>query len=458
MPERLPSSFRDPSGFLFTRDNTLYRQVNVGYREHYDQLISSGLYRDLVDRGDLIPHEEASAASSDAAAAYRILRPEKVPFISYPYEWSFSQLQDAALATLRIQKRALESDMTLKDASAYNIQFRNGKPVCIDTLSFERYHEGRPWVAYRQFCQHFLAPLALMSHTDIRLHRLLKDYIDGIPLDLARALLAWRSRWRPSLLFHISLHAHAQSRFAGSRIDRKEVSAGFSRRAMMGLIDGLMNAVNGLKLNLRSTEWSHYYEQTNYSESALDHKKSLVSELVREAGSGQVWDLGANTGLFSRVVAAQGRQTIAFDLDPLAVELNYRQCVKDRESRLLPLVLDLTNPSPALGWANRERDSLMERGPAGAVLALALVHHLAIANNVPLSSVAEFFATLSPWLIIEFVPKSDGQVQRLLASREDIFADYTRDGFEAAFSSLFEIERAIPVQESERVIYLMRRR
>lgn len=457
MAERLPSSFRDPSGFLFTRDGVLFRQVSGGYREHYDRLVSSGLLADLVGQGLLIPHEEVGLPPFDPTDAYRVIRPERLPFVSHPYEWCFGQLKAAALATLRIQRRALEFGMTLKDASAYNIQFRGAAPLSIDTLSFELYEEGRPWAAYRQFCQHFLAPLALMSHADVRLHRLLAEHLDGVPLDLAAALLPLRARLRPSLLLHVFLHARAQKRFAGSRLEPSEIARGFSRKAMLGLVDGLAAAIGRLTLRLRSTEWSHYYDETNYSAAALERKKAAVAELLNETGARTVWDLGANTGLFSRIAADQGRFTVAFDLDPLAVELNYRRSVERRETRLLPLVMDLTNPSPALGWAHRERQSLIDRAPADAALALALVHHLAVANNVPLGSVAEFLSRLCEWLIVEFVPKNDSQVQRLLASRADIFPDYTRAGFERAFASRFAVERTVPLEESERILYLMRR-
>ena len=208
------ASFRDPSGFLFTRDGVLYRQVNQVYAEDYRKLMDSGLYAKLVKAGLLIPHTEVDIEPANKKLAFKVLCPEYVPFISYPYEWSFGQLKDAALATLSIQKRALKAGMVLKDASAYNIQFQRGKPTLIDTLSFEIYQEGEPWVAYRQFCQHFLAPLALMAYQDVRLSQLLRVYIDGIPLDLASELLPARTRWNLGLATHIHLHARAQKRYA----------------------------------------------------------------------------------------------------------------------------------------------------------------------------------------------------------------------------------------------------
>jgi hypothetical protein len=224
---QLSASFRDPSGFLFSRGGALYRQVNRKYQQEYARLMESGLYEKLVKAGLLIPHTEVNQAPAEAENAYKVIQPERVAFISYPYEWSFGQLKDAALATLSVQKRALKRGMSLKDASAYNIQFVHGKATLIDTLSFETYKEGQPWVAYRQFCQHFLAPLALMALRDVRLSQLLRVYIDGVPLDLASELLPWNTRLNFGLLTHIHLHAGAQKKYAGEEIHSRRHVNGY---------------------------------------------------------------------------------------------------------------------------------------------------------------------------------------------------------------------------------------
>jgi hypothetical protein len=454
---QLGASFRDPSGFLFTHDGVLYRQVNQVYAADYARLMESGLYEKLVKAGLLVPHTESDLAPADPTTAYKIIRPEKVPFISYPYEWSFSQLKDAALATLSIQKRALKFDLSLKDASAYNIQFYNGKAALIDTLSFEAYQEGEPWVAYRQFCQHFLAPLALMAYCDVRLNQLLRVYIDGIPLDLASSLLRGRTRWTFGLNTHIHLHARLQQRYADVALTEARGSRKMTKQALLGLIASLENMVRKLKWKYKKTEWGDYYDATNYTGAAFEYKKQLVADWSKRVAPHLTWDLGANTGVFSRLVPADG-YAVAFDIDPLAVEQNWLEVRKEKEKNLLPLVLDLTNPSPALGWANRERDSFSGRGPADLVLALALVHHLAISNNVPLPMLSEFFAGLGEWLIIEFIPKTDSQVQRLLRSRKDIFGEYERDAFERHFQNYFEIVEREPVKESARWMFLMKKR
>ncbi|MGD0006632.1 MAG: class I SAM-dependent methyltransferase [Anaerolineaceae bacterium] len=453
-----PASFRDPSGFLFTRAGTLYRQVNKYYQADYDLLMKSGLYASLVKAGLLVRHTEAEVEPRQPALAYKIIQPELVQFISYPYEWCFSQFKDAALATLAIQKRALESGMSLKDSSAYNIQFQHGRPVLIDTLSFEIFREGEPWVAYRQFCQHFLAPLALMALKDIRLSQLMRIFIDGVPLDLASQLLPGRTRLNFGLAMHIHQHAAAQKRYAGKEVKFETSNARFSKMALLGLVDSLEGAVKGLSWKPAGTEWAEYYDATNYSDAAFEYKRELVGRFVERVQPKNVWDMGANNGVFSRVAGDKGIFTLSCDIDPAAVEQNYRIVKEKKEENLLPLVLDLTNPSPALGWSNEERQSLEQRGPADMVLALAVIHHLAISNNVPLPQLADYFARLGTWLVIEFVPKSDSQVQRLLASRKDIFTDYNQETFEAVFSETYAIHESVAIHGSERSLYLMEKR
>ncbi|MDP8959429.1 MAG: SAM-dependent methyltransferase [Actinomycetota bacterium] len=456
MARPVPGSFRDPSGQVFLREGVLYRQVNHAYRGDYEELLRSGLYQALVERRLLVPHQEDHQAQPLSGEAYKVLRPERIDFISYPYEWCFSQLREAALATLCVQKLALEHDMSLRDASAYNIQFRGGRPVLIDTLSFERLPEGQPWVAYRQFCQHFLAPLALMAYRDLRLGRLLRLYPDGVPLDLATPLLPWRSRWRPSLLLHLHGHARSQRRHAHRPASGK---GRFGRRALQGLVESLEAAVRRLRPKAAPSEWADYYATgDSYTSGGLAHKQELVGGFLAEVEPRSVWDLGANTGMFSRIASSAGFPTVAFDADPASVEIMYRRVVEEGEVHLLPLVMDLTNPSPGLGWASEERTGMVERGPVDLVMALALVHHLAIGNNVPLAEVAGFFRRLAEWLIVEFVPKSDPKVELLLASRQDVFPHYTQEGFEQAFAAHFGLERKEPIKESERVLYLMRGR
>ena len=465
-----PSSFRDPAGVVFSRDGILYRQINPSGGDDYTHLMESGLYAALVADDLLIPHEAVGRDERHSDTARVVIRPQRIPFVSYPYEWCFSQLKDAALLTLRLQKEALGFGMSLKDASAYNIQFRHGcRPIFIDTLSFARYIEGAPWEAYRQFCQHFVAPLALMAHVDIRLSHLLQTAIDGVPLDLAARLLPLRDRLDPALLPHVYLHSAAQQRHADTSAAASASSSApspsgrMSLNALRGLLDSLESGIRRLTWQPRGTEWSDYYDNTNYAAEAFQTKKQMVAGFLAEVTPTPrgVYDLGANTGVFSRIASEQGIPTFAFDVDAAAVEKNYRTCQASRERDLLPLVQDLTNPSPALGWAHEERRSFLARcgnGPADVALALALVHHLAISNNVPLSRIADMLGRVAPVLIIEFVPKEDSQVRRLLSRREDIFPDYTLEGFEAAFAARFDVRQRETIPGTERTLYRMRRK
>jgi hypothetical protein len=455
MPEALPASFRDPSGFVYEDDGVLYRQVAPIYGPTYDCLMESGLYSELTTAGLLVPHEDLGI---DAATGGRILRPERLPFIAHPYEWCFTQLQQAAKATIAIQRQALRHDLTLKDASAYNIAFRNGAAALLDTLSFDVYREGEPWVAYRQFCEHFLAPLALMAHRDIRLSGLLRAHLDGIPLDLASRLLPWRTRLNPNFLMHLHLHGSAQRR--GNESGRQGNTRGnVSRAGLLGILSSLEAAVDGLRWEPSGTVWANYYSETNYTDTARDAKERLVDELLSQIQPVPclAWDFGANDARFSRLASQLGAFTVAWDMDPAAVERAWREVQRRGETQLLPLVQDLMNPSPETGWEQTERASLLSRGPADVVLALALVHHLALGNNVPLPRIARFFAAAGRWLLVEFVPKQDSQSQRLLAGKGDIFPNYTEERFADALRERFHIVRREPIPQTERTLYLCER-
>lgn len=462
--KRQGGSFRDPAGFVFDRGGRLYRQVNLAAKDDYDKLLSSGLYNQLTERGLLVPHKEVGPLRrfNHDSRRYKVIEPEPVPFISYPYEWTFSQLKAAALLTLEIQKKALEKRMILKDASAYNIQFIGQRPVFIDTLSFQIYRDGQPWEGYRQFCEHFITPLALAAYTTPELLKTLRVFLDGVPLTLATKLLPARARFKRGLLLHIFLHASSQRKYTG--LEKKPSSAKkrrLSQTAMTGLLRSLEKTVNSLEPPQQTSQWSKYYEKTNYSSAAFEHKKTVVKQFLKQIKPAPrvVWDIGANDGTFSEFAAKLGAYTIAADVDVNAVEANF---LKDRRANLrglvLPLVQDLTNPTPPLGWAHSERLSLSERGPADAVLALALVHHLAIGNNLPFGDIAEFMSSVSRNLIIEFVPKNDSKVELLLAARKDIFADYNQANFEKAFSRHFKLEAKKSLRDSQRVIYLYTRK
>jgi len=455
---RHPASFRDPESYVVRFNGLVHRVITDDYLPVYNQLKQSGLYDELVEAGLLLEHSASKNHRLKDAFddAKLILTPKQISFISYPYEWSYTELKDAALTTLEIQRRALSRGFVLKDASAFNIQFIDGRPMLIDLGSFAIYKEGEPWVAYRQFCQHFLAPLSLAAYRDTALLALSRNFIDGIPLNLAAGLLPKKTALRPRMLTHLMLHAKAQSRYQNSarspRLAAKRRS--LSQKHLTALVLDLAKAVKQLRWRPGETEWGEYYKNTNYSDKSARAKQKAVQECLESAKPTTTWDLGANDGRYSRLAAKYGA-VIAWDIDPVAVDANYRHVKQTGPSAMLPLILDLTNPSPALGWAHQERMSLIQRGPADVVMALALIHHLAISHNVPFEKIAEFMAACGQKLIIEFVPKDDSKVQLLLSSRRDIFTTYTQPHFETAFKKYFRIIKKIPVKNSRRTLYYM---
>ena len=455
--ETVAGSFRDPAGFVFRRDGTVFRQVDKSYGTVYDRLMTSGLYQSLVRDGLLLPHDEVPSGA-EHSYAHKILRPVQLPFISYPYEWSFSQLRDAALLTLEIQFRAMQYGMSLKDASAYNIQLHRGRLVLIDTLSFELYDEDFPWVPYRQFCQHFLAPLALMAYKDVRLGQLLLSHIDGLPIGLATRLLPLTTGFKPGLLMHLHLHARSQRKHERKALKREAFRGRFSRGKLLALLTSLRSATEKIRWEARESPWVDYQQMDSYDEVAITNKKRLVAEFLDVLEPTKVWDLGANVGAFSRIAAARNIPVVSIDSDPAAVDLNYRRVQSNEERYVYPVLSDLTNPSPGGGWENLERLPLLQRGPTDTVLALALVHHMAISNNVPLDRLAGFLARLGRSLIIEFVPPGDAKVKTLLSMRDHDFHGYTAKSFEAIFAEKFAIEKRSQIENSKRVLYLMVKR
>jgi len=458
---RHPASWRDPAGFVYRRDGVLLRQVQPAWAEEWAAFAASPLAKRLVDTGRLVGWQDAPLADAFDGSAAAVIRPEQVPFVSYPYEWTFGQLRDAALLTLDVQAAAIAADWTLKDATAYNVAFRGVTPVLIDHLSFQRLPPDSPWVAYQQFCEHFLAPLALMARRDVRMGRMLRDQLDGIPLDLAATLLPGRTKLRLGLGAHVHLHARSQRSHAGDA--RKPTEVRLSRSRLSALVESLRGTIGGLRWEPEGTEWADYADKghLSYEGGTPDAKEAIVRDLLAAAGPGAgrtCWDLGANTGRFSAIAAAQGYRVLSFDIDPAAAERHYRALRAAGRTDTTPIVMDLADPSPGLGWAGRERASLVERANADVILALALVHHLGIGRNVPLAMVMDLFADLAPQAIVEWVPRGDPMVDVLLASREDVFLDYTTEGFEAAVASCYDVASRTPIAGSPRVLYHLVRR
>ena len=428
------SSFRDPAGRVILEDGVYIREINDTYLPEYHHLIDSGLYDEMVGAGYLLPHEELS---ND-----RIL-PEQLTFITYPQEWCFSQLKEAALTTLEINQRALKLGMMLKAASAYNMQFRYGRPVLIDTLSFTRYEDGMPWAAHTQFVEHFLAPLLLLAYRKVSYCT-----IEGTPVDVASRLLP---KW---LRFNYSLLWQFYSEAGGKSIERRGITWNkalpkFSRRRLDAMLGNLYGLVKGLGYK-PSSPWSRY-EQESYRQQSLLSKNDALRRILNDIVPGLVWDIGTNTGIYSNYAALRGNRVIATDRDHDCIEQLY---LKNKNEDVLPLVVDLCQPTPAIGWANIERQSFLDRIKPDTIMALALIHHLCIGNNVPLYKVAELLAAKCNTLIIEWVPPDDPMAVGL--ARHKVFPPYNQDIFEAEFYKQFSWV-TVQIEDSKRVIYYMRK-
>lgn len=450
------SSFRDPGSQVYKIDGVIYRQINSSGFEDYTSLMDSGLYEHLLKKKFLVPHDEVSFDFSFNKEAKVVIQPQHINFISYPYEWCFSQFKDAALLTLNVMKVALKYNMILKDASSYNVQFFRSRPIFIDTGSFETYKKDSPWNAYGQFCRHFLAPLLLMAKVDINLHSLMKQYIDGIPLNLASKMLPKFTWTSLHILTNLHWHAKMQKKYdSANDVFNKKVRK-ISKIQLLGMIDSLYSVIKTLKPAIKKSEWGDYYNHTNYSNEATSAKSQIIHQMVEKINAKQIWDLGGNNGFYSRIASKTGNNVICFDIDPIAVEANYKIEQNEKSGKILPLLLDLTNPSYSLGWGQNERLGLKERGPCDLVMALALIHHLAISNNTPLNKIAEYFSSLGKYLIIEFIPKEDSQTTRLLSTRQDIFPDYNIDNFKQKFSNYYVILEEHQVTDTKRTLFLMK--
>lgn len=416
--------------------------------------MTSGLYAALTSSSLLIPHELVEETPDR-----KVIEPEQLPFISYPYEWSFSQLKDAAILTLKVHHAALNHGMILKDATAFNVQFLRGKPIFIDTLSFDVYQDGAPWVAYGQFCRHFLAPLLLMKHVANDLVRLQTIFLDGIPLELASALLPWMTHLSPQVKFNIHMHAKSLGKHREQFATQKRPKLALS--SQRNIVSSLISFIEGMRQKAR-TEWGDYYSITNYDDAAFRFKELTVKSWVRKIGVKNLWDIGGNDGHFSRLVQDDCDLILCTDIDPVAVDKSYLDCKKRNDTKLVPLVIDYKNPTPGLGFGNKERRSLEARAKGfrpDCVLALALIHHLSISDNCTFEMLAESFSSYAKHLIIEFVHPTDSWAAKLLDSKRDakhLFAFYNKENFERVFARCFHIVEQVPVPASERTLYLMR--
>ena len=454
-PGKHPASFRDPSGFVFEQGGKIYRQVNQLYKEHFDHLVNSGLYSQLTQAGLLVQHDTIQKNLLNSPDWYLTLIPERIPFISYPYEWSFDQLKDAAMLTLKIMRKALDKGMILKDATPYNIQFNaQARPVFIDTLSFESYAGHQPWVAYRQFCETFLAPLLLNAYLGMESSRLFFSYPDGVPVQQCASWLRFKSRFHSLALLHI----HLQKAVTNGR--SKVQQGSFTKAKLLRIVEHLDGGISKLKLPERRTEWNQYYDPLLTGSPYIREKEKVFAEYVGGISFSSAIDLGCNNGYFTRMLSTHERLVVGTDFDNDSINDFYAAQKKEGNAHhCLPLVADWLHPAASSGWENAEQKSLIDRSSFDLVVALALIHHLTVARNVPLEHIVSLLSKICRrWLIIEFVTKEDERVIDILERKEDRFLNYNPAGFEKIFSGRFNLIRKTDLKQGHRMLYLFEKK
>ncbi|MGK5443572.1 class I SAM-dependent methyltransferase [Micromonospora sp. URMC 105] len=454
-----PGSFRDPANRVFHAGDEVLRGLGPEGARDWRALSGSAFFAELLAEGKVCGTEQVDPARLPGWTA--VLRHERIPFVSHPYEWSFAMLRDAALLHLEILRRALSAGFTTKDGSAYNLQWRGAAPVFIDVGSFAPLAEGEPWAGYRQFCQTLLYPLLLQAHLGLDFQPWLRARVDGIEPDAMRRLFRGTRRLLPGVPTHVHLHGAMQGRNA--RASTTEVraqlrAAGYSRDLALATVRGIDRLIRRLDRRDEGSHWVDYQRTCSYTPRDREEKERFVEAAVRTAGTPRlVLDLGANDGRYARIAARHAAQVVAVEQDPAVVDALYRALRAEGERRILPLVMDLADPSPGGGWRGVERAAFARRARADVVLALAVVHHLALGRNVPLGDLLDqlvAYARPGGRLVAEFVHPEDPMARRLLANKPDgLFPDYRRDEFARLLAARCRIERQQELPCGTRTLY-----
>jgi SAM-dependent methyltransferase len=452
-------SFRDRKAKVFYHKGGVYRVLSRAAMSDWKALSATRFFPRFSGDGKIVRTEIVNSFDSPEVQPQGqwvgVLKHERIPFISYPYEWSFGMLKDAGLLQLELLLEALKENLILKDSSAFNVQWRGSVPAFIDITSFEKLAPGEPWVGYRQFCQLFLYPLLLQAYKDVPFQLWLRGSLDGIESEHLVRLMSARDFLRPGVFTHVFMQARMQSRFGNSQRDVKTDlrKAGFSKQLIVSNLKRIKKLIQGLKWEPEKSVWADYAITNSYSEEESERKAAFVREVVHSRFWELTWDLGCNTGVFSRIAAENARYVVALDADQLAVERLFRELKAEGIKTILPLLNNLADPSPNLGWRGLERKSLANRGKPDLVLCLALIHHLVISANIPLGEFVEWLAGLGGDLVIEFITKEDAMVQTLLRNKEDNYSDYNKEFFEECLSKAFDLVRHERLDSGRRILY-----
>ena len=462
-PRFEPGSFRDPDTRVFHHDGAVFRALTARALTDWRRLADTRFYGRFTEQGHLVGTREVTGREDLPALApiwAAVLEHARIPVISYPYEWSFGMLQDAALLQLDVTLAALDEDMTLKDATPFNVQWTGARPTFIDLGSFTAYEPGDPWAGYRQFCETFLYPLFLQAYRNAPFHPWLRGRLDGMTAGECLSLLSARDCLRPGVLAHVYLQAKAQTRYEDSdgNVKAELHAAGFGAALIRNNVARLRRTVAGLRWTPARSTWSEYTREHGYDDADLERKASFVRRVLGSRRWSLVWDVGCNTGTYSRMAAGHADYVLALDADHVVIDRLYRTLREEGHTTILPLVADLADPSPGLGWRGRERRPLADRCSPRLILCLALVHHLVIGRNIPLADFTDWLAGFGAEVILEFVDRGDPMVKRLLRHREGQAFDYSREAAEAALARHFDLVGQAALASGTRTVYHCRRK
>lgn len=443
------SSFRDPDSSLSYDSSYYYRRISLNYEKHYNHFIESGLKSKLLQEGFILPFDEIIDDFPEGGVSSKVLRTDILPFVSYPYEWSFSQFKEAALLTLKVNQLSLEYGMILKDASMFNVQFVGCNPVFIDLASFEVYEQDTPWNAYYQFCKHFYGPLFLAAQKNIILSKLLQYFIDGIPLKEVVSLCNSYDFLNSGAFLHLYLHAKGEGKIVNGFIEKK-----VTKKQLSNIFIHLESAINNLSLKQKQTVWDNYNKNNNYAIESQQHKVEIIKGFLDQIDGEKALDIGANDGLYSQLLADKGMYTLVVDIDEFAVD----RAFKTKHDLIHPLQMNLVNPTPAIGWNNLERKSFWDRCQVDVIQALAIVHHLVITHDISFEEIAKKLSKNTKYLIIEFVDPEDSQAEILLQNKPPHRLNYNLNNFEIGFNSYFNVIDKKSILETKRNLFFYERK
>ncbi len=458
---RALGSFRDPAGHVFTSSDRIFRGVSHDTANWFRSFLHSPFYKkhagaQIVNTHE-VSHEDVimTGLPADDVEAYGMwVEHDPLPFISYPYEWSFDALKEAACLTLKLLADALDNGYTLKDASAYNVQFIHSRPIFMDVLSFCEYREGDPYLGYKQFCEHFLAPLCLTAYSGIDFNPWFRGHLEGLDLMEVSTALPVSSCFRPPVLLHIHLQAWAMCKLeSASKGARRNKTRKIPRKNLIALANGLRGSITGMRRK-QTTYWQKYSENNVYSDVSQTDKIRIVRDFVENNNLLKLLDLGCNTGQYCReAISAGAEQVIGVDFDCGAIDIAATEARRHACPALF-LYYDIANPSPDMGWGHGERTTLEKRlGHLDGIFCFALIHHLVIGRNIPMAEFIGWVCSLARRGLIEFVPKTDPMVQGLLRHREDIFHDYSQENIESILRNTCTRVVLHTLQSTDRIIY-----